>query len=119
MMIFPKIAALVLLVSTSLLNAQTAATPPASKAPSSEKSASPSQSSPPIPAANQPSPATQSSPVNPKETAKQMDPLDRESPQSAVVAFLKACNAKNYETAWYYNQPGRNTMLTLRYQPAQ
>jgi vitamin B12 transporter len=26
--------------------------------------------------------------------------------------------AKNYETAWYYNQPGRNTMLTLRYQPA-
>lgn len=27
--------------------------------------------------------------------------------------------AKNYETAWYYNQPGRNTMLTLRYQPAQ
>jgi vitamin B12 transporter len=27
--------------------------------------------------------------------------------------------AKNYETAWYYNQPGRNYMLTLRYQPAQ
>jgi vitamin B12 transporter len=26
---------------------------------------------------------------------------------------------KDYETAWYYNQPGRNTMLTLRYQPAQ
>ena len=25
---------------------------------------------------------------------------------------------KDYETAWYYNQPGRNTMLTLRYQPA-
>jgi len=27
--------------------------------------------------------------------------------------------AKDYETAWYYNQPGRNYMLTLRYQPAQ
>lgn len=27
--------------------------------------------------------------------------------------------AKNYETAWYFNQPGRNYMLTLRYQPAQ
>jgi vitamin B12 transporter len=27
--------------------------------------------------------------------------------------------AKNYETAWFYNQPGRNYMLTLRYQPAQ
>jgi len=26
---------------------------------------------------------------------------------------------KDYETAWYYNQPGRNYMLTLRYQPAQ
>ena len=26
---------------------------------------------------------------------------------------------KNYETAWYFNQPGRNYMLTLRYQPAQ
>lgn len=26
---------------------------------------------------------------------------------------------KRYETAWYYNQPGRNTMLTLRYQPAR
>jgi len=25
--------------------------------------------------------------------------------------------AKDYETAWYYNQPGRNAMLTLRYQP--
>ncbi|MHA6205319.1 TonB-dependent vitamin B12 receptor [Dyella soli] len=27
--------------------------------------------------------------------------------------------AKDYETAWYYNQPGRNVMLTLRYQPMQ
>ncbi|MFC5743883.1 TonB-dependent vitamin B12 receptor [Dyella tabacisoli] len=26
---------------------------------------------------------------------------------------------KHYETAAYYNQPGRNYMLTLRYQPAQ
>jgi vitamin B12 transporter len=26
---------------------------------------------------------------------------------------------KDYETAWYFNQPGRNYMLTLRYQPAQ
>jgi vitamin B12 transporter len=26
---------------------------------------------------------------------------------------------KRYETAWYYNQPGRNFMLTLRYQPAR
>ena len=25
---------------------------------------------------------------------------------------------KDYETAWYYNQPGRNYMLTLRYRPA-
>jgi vitamin B12 transporter len=25
---------------------------------------------------------------------------------------------KRYETAWYYNQPGRNFMLTLRYRPA-
>jgi vitamin B12 transporter len=25
---------------------------------------------------------------------------------------------KNYETAWFYNQPGRNAMLTVRYQPA-
>lgn len=25
---------------------------------------------------------------------------------------------KNYETAWFYNQPGRNYMLTVRYQPA-
>jgi vitamin B12 transporter len=25
---------------------------------------------------------------------------------------------KNYETAWYYNQPGRNFMLTLRWQPS-
>lgn len=24
---------------------------------------------------------------------------------------------KEYETAWYYNQPGRNFMLTLRYRP--
>ena len=24
---------------------------------------------------------------------------------------------KDYETAWYYNQPGRNFMLTLRYRP--
>ncbi|WP_199535994.1 TonB-dependent vitamin B12 receptor [Dyella solisilvae] len=26
---------------------------------------------------------------------------------------------KSYQTAWFYNQPGRNYMLTLRYQPAQ
>jgi vitamin B12 transporter len=26
---------------------------------------------------------------------------------------------KRYETAWYYDQPGRNFMLTLRYQPAR
>ena len=26
---------------------------------------------------------------------------------------------KRYETAWYYNQPGRNFMLTLRWQPAR
>jgi vitamin B12 transporter len=26
---------------------------------------------------------------------------------------------KSYETAWFYNQPGRNYMLTVRYQPAQ
>jgi len=25
---------------------------------------------------------------------------------------------KRYETAWFYNQPGREAMLTLRYQPA-
>ena len=25
---------------------------------------------------------------------------------------------KDYETAWYYNQPGRNVMLTLRWRPA-
>ncbi|HET7930743.1 MAG TPA: TonB-dependent vitamin B12 receptor [Rhodanobacteraceae bacterium] len=26
---------------------------------------------------------------------------------------------KNYETAWYYNQPGRNFMLTLRWRPSE
>ncbi|HJR12210.1 MAG TPA: TonB-dependent receptor, partial [Rhodanobacteraceae bacterium] len=26
---------------------------------------------------------------------------------------------KNYETAWYYNQPGRNVMLTLRWSHAR
>ncbi|WP_233171761.1 TonB-dependent vitamin B12 receptor [Dyella sp. ASV21] len=35
-----------------------------------------------------------------------------------VQLALNNAFAKNYETAWYYNQPGRNAMLTLRYQPA-
>lgn len=26
---------------------------------------------------------------------------------------------KDYETAWFYNQPGRNFMLTLRYRPSE
>ncbi|WP_243041929.1 TonB-dependent vitamin B12 receptor [Dyella sedimenti] len=36
-----------------------------------------------------------------------------------VQLALNNAFGKNYETAWYYNQPGRNYMLTLRYQPAQ
>ncbi|MDG2538040.1 TonB-dependent vitamin B12 receptor [Dyella jiangningensis] len=35
-----------------------------------------------------------------------------------VQLALNNAFGKGYETAWYYNQPGRNTMLTLRYQPA-
>lgn len=31
---------------------------------------------------------------------------------------LKNVFDKNYETAWFYNQPGRNYMLTVRYQPS-
>src|ERR1700677_4211477 len=30
------------------------------------------------------------------------DPLDRDSPQSTVVAFLEAAHAKNYGKAWRY-----------------
>lgn len=50
--------------------------------------------------ANSPSNGTASG----KESAagKHADPLDRESPQSAVVAFLNACHAQNYETARKY-----------------
>lgn len=36
-----------------------------------------------------------------------------------VQLALNNAFGKDYETAWYYNQPGRNYMLTLRYQPAQ
>jgi MscS family membrane protein len=97
MTMFLKIAVPVMMVSATLLNAQTTAAPPA--ATSSGTSASPSQSAPTVASTNPPSPA-----ANPKETSggKQADPLDRESPQSAVVAFLNACHAKNYETARKY-----------------
>jgi vitamin B12 transporter len=36
-----------------------------------------------------------------------------------VQLALNNAFGKDYETAWYYNQPGRNYMLSLRYQPAQ
>jgi MscS family membrane protein len=42
-------------------------------------------------------------------TAKNKDPLDRDSPQSSVVAFLEAAHLQNYGRAWRY--------LDLRYMP--
>ena len=36
-----------------------------------------------------------------------------------VQALLKNALNKDYETALYYNQPGRSAYLTLRYRPVQ
>jgi len=33
---------------------------------------------------------------------KAQDPLNRDSPQSSVYAFLEACHARNYPRAWHY-----------------
>lgn len=35
-------------------------------------------------------------------SAKAQDPLNRDTPQSAVVAFLEACHAHDYTRAWRY-----------------
>jgi MscS family membrane protein len=40
--------------------------------------------------------------AKPASTAANTDPLDRDSPQSSVVAFLEAAHAKNYAKAWRY-----------------
>jgi MscS family membrane protein len=38
----------------------------------------------------------------PASPSANRDPLDRDSPQSAVVAFLEAAHAQNYSKAWRY-----------------
>ncbi len=38
----------------------------------------------------------------PAAPASNTDPLNRDSPQSSVVAFLEAAHAKNYNKAWRY-----------------
>jgi MscS family membrane protein len=40
--------------------------------------------------------------VSKPTSAANTDPLDRNSPQSSVVAFLEAAHAKNYAKAWRY-----------------
>lgn len=40
--------------------------------------------------------------AKPASPAPSKDPLDRDSPQSAVVAFLEAAHAKDYGRAWRY-----------------
>src|SRR3984957_9928746 len=40
--------------------------------------------------------------ANPTNPAPNKDPLDRDSPQSSVVAFLEAAHAQNYSRAWRY-----------------
>jgi MscS family membrane protein len=41
-------------------------------------------------------------PAKPAAPAANKDPLDRDSPQSSVVAFLEAAHAKDYGRAWRY-----------------
>ena len=40
--------------------------------------------------------------AKPASPPQNKDPLDRDSPQSSVVAFLEAAHAKNYSRAWRY-----------------
>ncbi len=40
--------------------------------------------------------------AKPSSPPQNKDPLDRDSPQSSVVAFLEAAHAKNYSRAWRY-----------------
>lgn len=40
--------------------------------------------------------------AKPNSPGKNTDPLDRDSPQSSVVAFLEAAHAQNYAKAWRY-----------------
>ena len=40
--------------------------------------------------------------TKPSTPAPNKDPLDRDSPQSSIVAFLEAAHAKNYGKAWRY-----------------
>lgn len=47
-------------------------------------------------------PASQPPAATPALAAKPQDPLNRESPQSSIVAFLEACHANQYEKAWKY-----------------
>jgi len=48
--------------------------------------------------------------AKPTSPAAGKDPLNRDSPQSSVVAFLEAAHAQNYSSAWRYmdlrNMPG-------------
>jgi MscS family membrane protein len=54
--------------------------------------------------ANQSAPQTSSGNPIAKESpgARPADPLDRVTPQSAVISFMNACRARNYETARKY-----------------
>ena len=89
MTIYAKLA--ILALAASLCSGQTAAIPPQTQ------SSAASQTSPQTGTDKQAAPPTSGTPVG-----KQADPLDRGTPQSAVVAFLNACRARNYETARKY-----------------
>jgi MscS family membrane protein len=47
-------------------------------------------------------PAASPAAATPAAVTKSQDPLNRESPQSSIVAFLEACHAHQYEKAWKY-----------------